>query len=340
MLIFFAPRQPQSDRFDGVRFMIKLIAKYKELSFREKIILKTGVGLCFSAALAVGKFVIGLLTDYSLCGIAVYTFAILLAKYECLCGMRRGEEKSYGRHIRIFVFLFVGGLLYTAFMSGLFFIERENTAYATDYVILLALISFCELGFALAGLLRRRDAGHYERGMRIINLNISLIAMLTTQMMILDYTGTSGMDIVNAYTGMAVGVFTALCAVYILLAPKITVIGRERNVFLLRDEKKNKLISMQFSAAEITLCRSFVYGTYVYRAVIKNRKIDGKIERTASLWKRMPLILKIICCVLSEILLFVWLFGRVVFWCRSLFLPERLERKMNRNGFVRTEDPD
>lgn len=320
--------------------MKKLILRYKELSLRQKVVLKTGVGLCLSALLAAGKFLIGIFTDRSLCGIAVYTFAILLAKYECLRGLGEKKESSGRRNVLVFLFLFGGGFLYAAFMCRLFFVEPDDGRYGISYVVLSAFIAFCELGFALVGLLRNRGLGHCERSVRVINFNISLIAVLTAQTVILCYTRTAGRNVFNAYAGIFVGAFTALCAAYLLLAPKITVIGRERNVFLLRDAKKNDLIPMQFSAAEITLCRSFVYGAYVYRAVIQGEKVDGKIERRASLWKRMPVLLKIICCILSEILLFVWLIGRAVFWCRSLFLPERLAKKMERNGFVKSDRPD
>ncbi len=60
--------------------MKNLIRKYKELSFEQKTIIKTILGLCFSAILASGKLVIGLFTDYNMISIAVYTSGILLAK--------------------------------------------------------------------------------------------------------------------------------------------------------------------------------------------------------------------------------------------------------------------
>ena len=65
---------------------------------------------------------------------------------------------------------------------------------------------------------------------------------------------TDVVSIANAYTGIGIGIFIALCAVYILFAPKISVIDRENNVFELKDETKNKLINMENDTAEIPLC--------------------------------------------------------------------------------------
>ena len=72
--------------------MRKLIRTYKEMSFEEKTIVKTVIGLCFSTVLACGKLVIGLFTDYNLVSIAVYTFGILLAKSECVLGVKTNKR--------------------------------------------------------------------------------------------------------------------------------------------------------------------------------------------------------------------------------------------------------
>lgn len=49
--------------------MRNLIRKYREMPFEQKTILKTIIGLCFSAVLACGKLVLGLFTDYNMISI-------------------------------------------------------------------------------------------------------------------------------------------------------------------------------------------------------------------------------------------------------------------------------
>lgn len=317
--------------------MGKLFRKYREMSFEQKTILTTIIGLCFSAVLAGGKLVIGLFTDYNLCIIAVYTFAILLSKLECILGVKSNRLSFKTRNILIAVFLFVASLLYIGSMCLMLIIGRKSKDYGHIYVEMIAFISFVELGFAIAGILRTKTKGHLYRNIKIINFCIALIAIITTQMTILDFATTANTDVYNACVGIGVGSFSALCAVYILFAPKISVIDREHNVFILKEKDKNNLINMEESTAEILLCRSRVYGSYVYRATVNGGQIDGYIIRDKSLWKKMHILLKILCCILSEILLFVWLAGRLVLMFRSINLPQHLEAKMKFNGFEKAE---
>ncbi|MGN1093608.1 MAG: hypothetical protein ACI4SC_01340 [Candidatus Neoclostridium sp.] len=315
--------------------MINPIRKYKEMSFEQKTVAVTIAGLCFSAVLAGGKFVIGLFTDFDTCSIAVYTFALLFAKLECVLGITNGKRTFKQRNTMIAVCLFVFSVLYVGFTARKFFLRRTPVQYDIVYVLLLALISFSELGFAISGLVRTKNKGHLYRDIKIINFGAALCAILTTQIALLDFKAAENVDIYNAYSVIAVGVFIALCAIYILIAPKISVTDREHNVFVLRDRNKNGLIDSGAANIELILCKSRVFGSYVYRAAVEGERVDGHIERAQSLWKRMHPIWKVLCCIFSEILVFVWLGGRLVFFLRSVNLPERLRQRMESNGFVR-----
>lgn len=316
--------------------MRDLIRKYKELSFEQKTVWKTIIGLCYSTVLACGKLVIGLFTDYNLVSIAVYTFGILLAKLECVLGLKTSKRTFKQRNLLIAVFLFVSSVFYIGFMCRMFFIERKIKNHGMLFVLLLALISFVELGFSIAGLIRTKDKGHYYRNIKIINFCVALIAILTTQMSILNMVNkTDTVHMTNAYTGIGVGIFIAVCAVYILFAPKTSAIGREHNVFRLDCREENKLIDMNAETIEILLSRSSVHGSFVYRAKICGDTIEGRIGRERSLWKRMNIFWKIVSCILSEILIFVWLLSRMCFFFRSMNLPKRLETEMKKNGFAR-----
>lgn len=311
-----------------------LLRKYRESSFEQKTIWKTMAGLCFSAALACGKLMIGLFTDYNLISIAVYTFGILLAKLECVLGIKSDKVSFERRNLRTAVFLFLSSVIYIGFMSRMFFLERRIKNNGLTYVVLLAFLSFCELGFAIAGLIRTKDKGHLYRNLKIINFCVALIAILTTQMSILNLQSQTGVvGIENAYTGIGVGIFIALCAGYILIAPKTSVVDRAHHKFVLIDAEKNNLVDMRSERAEFCLCKSFVYGDFLFRAEIGRDTVEGDIVRGRSLWKRMHVLLRILCCILSEILLFAWLIGRAVLFLRSACLPQRLEKAMRRNGF-------
>ncbi len=321
--------------------MNKLIRKYRDLTYEQKIVVKTVVGLCLSTALACGKFTIGLLTDYNLVSIAVYTFAILLAKLECLIGIKNGKRTFRQRNYAVAALLFAASVLYIAFMGRMFFVDRKLKNDDAWFVYLLALISFTEFGFAVAGLIRTKNRGYYYRNIKIINFCVAVIAILTTQMSILNLQSESEtVSIFNAYTGIGVGCFIALCAVHIAIAPKTSVIDREHNAFVLQDERRNRIVDMRKEETELTLCQSPVYGDYVFRAKIEGNRVEGDIVRGRSLWARMHVVWKVVCCILSEILIFVWLFGRLILFFRSIDLPKRLERTMSENGFLKADPTD
>lgn len=260
----------------------------------------------------------------------------MIAKLECVLGVKTTKRTFAFRNLLVAGFLFFSSIVYIAFMCRMLFVGRSPKEYSLIYVELLALISFAEFGFAIAGIINTKNKGHFYRDIKIVNFCISLMAILTTQITILDYTSSES-TAYNSYMGIAVGGFIAICSVYIWLAPKISLIDRERNAFVLKDITKNKLIDMDNTVAEILLCKSRVYGSYVYRAAVKDGEVVGNIERGSSLWKRMNILLKILCCILSEILIFVWLAGRFVFFLRSIDLPKRLEVKMSKNGFEKID---
>lgn len=313
--------------------MKNVIRRYRDLSTEQKIIVKTIFGLCFSVVLTSGKLLIGLFTDPALTVVSIYTFALLLAKIECVRGARAKRGSFRVRNALIALFLFVSSAVYIGFTIGSLYGGRERERYELEHVLLLAFIAFAELGFSIAGILRTRDKGYFYRNIKLINFCISIIALFTTQITILDYTETPHLDLLNAWTGVGIGIFIAACAVYILVAPKIGLYGREHHRFRLTEREKNRAIDMTGSRIEVPLAESRVYGSCRFSARVCGDEVEGDIGFGESLWERMPLFFKILCCILSEILIFPWLFGRGIYFLRTANLPRRLEKKMRENGF-------
>lgn len=313
--------------------MGKIFQKYRQLSFERKTILKTTAVMCFSAVLAGGKLVTGIFYDYNLIIIATYTFALLFAKLECVKGAKASGADFDRQTILAAVFMLFSSAVYTGFMGISLSMGYVAKKHSLGYVVLLAFIAFSELATAVAGIFRTKNSGRFYRNIKIISFCMSLIAIMTTQVAILDYMSAGSAYIYNAFTGMGVGAVIAACAAFILVSPKISLEGREHNVFVLSNGSKNKIIPE--GASDLVLCKSTVYGSYVYRAVFSNGRLEGDIVRTPSLWKRMNIFLKIICCILSEILVILWLLGRAVLFLRSANMPARLEKLMNENGFKR-----
>ena len=144
-------------------------------------------------------------------------------------------------------------------------------------------------------------------------------------MSLLDFTETKNTDIYNAFSGIAVGLFIALSALYVFFAPKISLVGRESNVFV--GEGTQTVATDGQGNVTNFACFQQSVRLYVYVAKLDGKTLSGEIRQEASLWKKMHVALKILCCVLSEILIFVWLAGYLVFFLRCINLPAQLERK-------------
>ncbi len=299
----------------------------------------TNIGLLCSTISASGKFMIGIFFDFSLCAIAVYTLVLLLAKFECVLGVKSNRRTLQRQNRLIATLLCLASLVYIGCMVQMLLVPRTPRPATLFYACMVAFISFIEFGFALAGILSQKYRDSYlYRNLKIINFVIALMAILTTQMVMLDFTLTQNVDLYNAATGIGIGVVTILCAIYILVAPRIGVVGHEHQAFYLCVPTQNHLTDDHSTTLTITLCRSWLFGNYVYHASVHNNVISGNITRTPTLWKRMHITLKILCCILSELLIFVWLLGRLLFFFRSATVPQRLTKLMSKNGFTQKEN--
>lgn len=299
----------------------------------------TNVGLLFSTVSASAKFMVGMFFDFSLCAVAVYTLVLLLAKFECVLGVKSNRRTLERQNRMIATLLVLASLVYIGCMVQMLLVPRTPRPVNLFYACMVAFISFVEFGFALAGILGKQYRDYYlYRNLKIINFIIAMMAILTTQMVMLDFTLTQNVDLYNAATGMGIGVVTILCALYILVAPRIGVVGHEHQAFYLCVPTQNHLIDAHTTALDLTLCRSWLFGNYVYHASVHGDTVRGNITRTPTLWQRMHITVKILCCILSEILIFVWLLSRLLFFFRTATVPQRLIKIMSRNGFTKEEN--
>lgn len=58
--------------------------------------------------------------------------------------------------------------------------------------------------------------------------------------------------------------------------------------------------------------------------ITKNKRkiLEGNITHEKSIWKDIPLLIKIILIILLEILIFVWILGYLVFFIRTINIPK------------------
>lgn len=312
---------------------MKLIDKIKALSYEQTLICTATVTMIGGALLAVGKIITGLIADPVLIAAGAFSAMLAAAKLTCILGARKNKEFRR-RNTFTAAFLFLGGLAYTGYMIIPLKFELAAKEYSMFTAVATAALAFGELGLAVYGIAKSKRKSHDYRNVYIINLASALISLMTAQIALLAFTGQEGASVYNGYSGIGVGVLTMLTAIYVYFAPQFSAIDRERNVFRLSDGALNRLVDMSCANAEIMLCKSRIYGSCVYKYSVNGSEVDGRIERSKGFWKGLPLLIKILFIILSEILVFVWLSGYAVFFVRSADMPGKLKRIMTGNGFV------
>ena len=315
--------------------MKKIISKIKSVPYERRLIAISTVTTTINSVVAAGKILVGIFSDMVMCAVGTFNILLMIAKITCIAGERR--RKPFGkRNLFTAVFLFFAGLVYSVYMSASLVLDLPRPEYTMTSSILIAAIAFTEMGVAVYGLIKTKRRGHYYRNIKIISFVSALIAIMTAQISLLSFSYTGDkIDIVraNACSGTGIGVITMLLAVYVYFAPQISTIDREHNVFKLVCSEKNKLLDMSAGESELLLCKSRIHGDYVFDVKIADDLADGHIKKNCGFWKGLPLAVKIIFIVLSEILVFVWAISYAVFFFRTIDMPNKLKKLMENNGF-------
>lgn len=317
--------------------MKRLVAKYKNTPYEKRLVITTVFTMCVSSAMALSKIILGLFSDYTLCAVGVFNILLMTAKLSCVLGVKK-NVKYDRRNAFTAIFLFFAGLIYTAYMFAAMYFDFFGK-YTMFVSIALAAFAFTELGIAIYGLVKTKRREHYYRNIKIISFASALTAIMTAQIALLGFGESGDYTYINSYSGMAIGAVTMLLAVYIYFAPQISAVGREHNVFRLADPAKNNIINMSENSVKLTLKHSRVYGEYVFAAEIKGDVVDGNIEKHNTFWKRLPLVVKILFIILSEILVFVYAVGYAVWFVRTVDMPAKLNKLLSSRGFTLIPKP-
>ena len=312
--------------------MGKTIDKIKSMTYEQRLIVVAIITACVGAVIAIGKLVIGIIADYLLISLGAFGILLVLAKVQCILGVRSDKRSFEFRNTVVSVLVFIAGVMYIVYMSLSLKFGLHHKQYNMFESVMLAFIAFVELGVAIGGLARTKRRGHLYRDIKIINFISSLAAIMTAQIAILSFMQNDADD-VNCYIGIVLGVVAVLLSVLIYFAPRISTVDREHNVFKLTAPNKNTAVDMKLSGYELTLVKSRIYGDQIYSAKITGDTVDGHIIKKHGMLRRLHPVLKVFFIILSEILIFVWLAGYAVYFMRTPDLPGKLNKKMSEHGF-------
>ncbi len=302
---------------------MRLFSYYKSLSFEEKTIFATKFSLGLNIVLAVLKFLGAILfKNFFLFIAGVVNILFLFAKLECLFGLKKKDHNYKKRSVIISLILILCGLMYIVYMSRLFF-KEEVEVYSMNIAIFIALVSFVELGIAIKGLFNAYKKIKYFFQLKCINLCSVITSMVLTSIAIMSFADENPSNHTNALFGIGAGILIIFIAIIILMSLVLSI-----------EDKKyiNYRGDLDISSIEIQLTFSKIYGNYKYIANKKNGIFVGTIIKTKSPIKNWNIYLKIFCIILSEILIFAYAIGFVMFQIKATQIFKKIDLEANKLG--------
>lgn len=315
--------------------MKELIKQYQALTFEEKTIFTTKFSIFLNIVLACAKFILAIFFEDVFFFVAgVFNIFIMISKLQCFFGIKFPEKKSFKYHnIMIAIFLFLSGFQYGVYMTRLVFHDADVMKYDMFLGIMVACVSFVEMGVAIKGCFNSYGKGHYYRNIKLINLCSALTAIVLTEMALMSFASEIDSRKLDGMFGMVVSVIIELIAVFILIAPHFSLVDREHNVYKLLDGH----IKLDVKELNLKLTNSKYYGNYSYIAQVKESYIDGHIIQGKSRLFKWNIWITILVITLSEILIFPYALGALIYYFKNGALIEKLDERMLELGYEKVE---
>ncbi len=225
----------------------------------------------------------------------------------------------------------LAGLEYAIYMGRMIFTDVSIMDYDMILGISIACVSFVELVIAIKGCFKSYGKGHYYQNIKLTSLCSALTAIVLTEVALTSFASENDLRVVNGVVGMIVGIIMMLISGYIFIAPRISIVDREHNVYKLKANSEH----IKDEEIMIKLTNSKFYRNYVYVGKVDGEIINGYITQEKSPiwgWNVYWLVLVVL---LSEILIFPYAIGALVFnfKCRNIICE--LDEKMLNIDYVK-----
>lgn len=290
--------------------------------------------LSINLVIGLGKWILAIFSGVVFFVSGVVNILMGLAKLVCYIGLMNSDIDFKKRNLIVSILVFASGLEYFIYMLNVYLGNFNLSSYETSIALIIALVSFIEIGVAISGLIRLKGRGRSFRNIKLINFVLALEALVLTETAILSFTRSDTFEVSSSLFGLIVGIFVMVLSIFMVFSPYITIANQEKNDFILVNKDKNNLVK----EGELILSKSFIYGDYVYKyKFINEEEVSGEITKKSGFWKRTHILIKILLIILSEILIFVWLIGRFIYFLRCSTLIKKLKKIMEENGFKKVE---
>ena len=312
---------------------MKLIDKFKSMSYEERCIFTVKFSITLNSILAIGKFGLAIYKlDVFFFVAGVINILLMLAKVQCYSGIKLNKKADDTTNLLVALFLGLSGMQYTVYMSRLIFNDVPLNDYGPIISVLIAAVAFTELGIALYGCFKVAGKGYFLKNVKLINFSSALTAIVLTEVALMTFAETDmNLELISGLFGVIVGVIIFLIAVYVLIQAKISILGKERNVY--------KYINGDFKQEKISikLTNSKFYADYYYEANIVDNMADGMIIKGKNPIKSWNIWILILVITLSEILIFPYAVGALIRHFKEYKMLEDLDNKMKELGFEKVD---
>ncbi len=314
--------------------MLKIINQYRGLSFEDKTIFTTRLSILLNLFLGIGKIFLSFFFGIFFLVAGIVNIFIMLTKLECYLGVNNPEKKTFEYRNRcVGIFLLIAGLEYSIYMARMIFTDVSIMDYDMILGIIIACVSFAELAIAIKGCFNSLGKGHYYRNIKLTSLCSALTAIVLTEVALTSFASATDLRVVNGIVGMVVGIIIILISAYVFVAPKVSIVDREHNVYKLKEDGEG----IKDEEIRIKLTNSKFYRDYVYVGKVDGDIIDGHIiQEKIPIWSWNIYIL-ILVCVLSEILIFPYAFGALVYHFKCRKIIKKLDDIMLEKGYEKSK---
>lgn len=309
--------------------MNRLFSKYKKLASKNIFIFTLVFSLIINILLAVGKALLSFEFGVFFLVSALVNLFVFLAKLQCFLGFKDKKNNFELRNLLIAIFMFVVGIEYIFYMTRLVFTDAKVSIYNPHIAVIIAAISFIEIGLAIRGIVISSGKGFYFRNIKLINLCSALTAIVLTEIALTSFASQKDVRQINGIVGMVVGVIIILISLYIYFYPNFSIEDkRDNNYICINTDSK-----IEQEEIRIMLTDSKVYANYEYIGRVEENLIKGRIIKQKSPIIKWNIYVKILVILLSEILVFPYAFIGLIKHFKRIELIDVLNNKMNELGY-------
>lgn len=312
--------------------MKKIINKIKSFSFKEKLLFTSLFSIILNALIGIFEIIISIKYGIFFLIAGIQNLCLMFARIECLLGMFNYKNRSFKiGNLTISLLLISAGIEYIIYMSRMVFSDVNVTEYGMIMGIIIACVSFFQMGLAIRGLFVSYGKGHFVRNLKLINFCTALTAIVLTEVAITSFASEESTRIYDGIFGMVIGFIIIIIGIFIFIAPKISIVGKEYNIY-----KTNSFnTALKTQSFKTTIIKSNLYGDYYYEGNVSGKYIKGYIKKGKSKIFKLNVILLIIIFTLSEILIFPYFVGWLIHYFKSSILIKKLDKKMNDLNYYR-----